>query len=94
VGDVETLRAVLLVELRRPGCNKKRVCLGNEADLVIAQMGSHSAFRHGPGMESWPLVACLNVFRAIAKALLNFDRETFTDNAIFDATVDSVAATR
>ena len=35
-GDIETLRGVVLVELRRPGRNKERVCFGNKADLVIA----------------------------------------------------------
>src|SRR6267143_2119950 len=36
VGDVETLRGVHLVELRRSGCNKERVCFGNKGGLAIA----------------------------------------------------------
>jgi hypothetical protein len=55
-------------------------------------LGSHSASRHGLGMEPWPLLTCLNVFRAVSKVLLNPYREAFTDDAIFDPTVDSVSA--
>src|SRR5437773_11652202 len=57
-------------------------------------MRSHSGFRHGLGTEPWPLVTCLNVFRAVSKALLNPYRETFSDDAVFDATVDAVSTTR
>jgi hypothetical protein len=57
-------------------------------------MGRHSGLRHLPGTELWSLVACLNVFRAVSKALLNPDRETFTGDAIFDAAVDPVSTTR
>ena len=94
MGDVETVRGIILVELRGSGRNKERVGFGNEADLVIAQMGSHSGFRHRPGMEPWSLATCLNVFRAVSKTLLNPDRETFAGDAIFDAAVDPVSATR
>jgi hypothetical protein len=94
VGDVETLRGLLLVELRRPGCDKERVGLGNKADLAIAQMGSHSGFWRGLGTEPWLLVTRLNVFRAVSEALLNPYRETFTDDAIFDAAVDPVSTAR
>ena len=34
-------------------------------------------------MNPRPLAACLNVFRAVSKALLNPYRETFTDDAVF-----------
>jgi len=94
MGDVETLRGILPVELRRPGRNKERVGFDNKADIAIAQMGSHSGFRCRPGADPWQLGACLNVFRAVSEALLNPYRETFADNAIFDATVDPISATR
>ena len=94
MGDVETVRGLRLIELRGSGCDKERVGSGNKADLAIAQLGSHSGLRRGPGIEPWPLVPCLNVFRAVSKTLLNSYREAFTDDAIFDATVDPVPATR
>ena len=94
MGDIETLRGFLRVELRRPGRNKERVCFGDKADFVVAEMGSRSGFVRALGTMPWLLVACLNVFRAVSKTLLNPDRETFTDDAVFDSTVDPVPATR
>src|SRR5258707_1026706 len=65
--DVDTLRRILLVELRRPGCNKERVRLGNKADFVVVQVGSRSGCGHGHGTELRPLITCLNVYRSVSK---------------------------